>query len=61
MFPLDAPLGVLGQALVGGVLGYGAEFGVDVPQLDPSKLTGREAIAAASDILAKLFPLLAES
>ncbi len=61
IFPLDAPLGVLGQALLGAVAGYGAEFGIDVPQLDPSKLTGSEAIAAASDILAELFPLLADS
>lgn len=61
MFPLDAPLGLLGQALLGAVAGYGVEFGIDVPELDPSKLTGREAIAAATDILAKLFPLLAES
>ncbi|MGA9276467.1 alkaline phosphatase family protein, partial [Ilumatobacter sp.] len=61
IFPLDAPLGALGQALLGAVAGYGVEFGIDVPQLDPSRLNGSEAIAAAADILAKLFPLLADS
>lgn len=59
LVPLDAPLGMLGQALIGAVMSYGTEFGVPGPE--PSgvtTMTGAQAIEAATEILGELFPLL---
>ncbi|WP_181010899.1 alkaline phosphatase family protein [Streptomyces sp. SM13] len=59
--PMDAPLGLLGKSLLGGVVALGKGMGVDVPDLKPDQpLTGREGIEAAQHVLAELFPRLQE-
>jgi phospholipase C len=61
MLPLDAPLGLLGRALVFGVLALGKGMGVAVPDLAPdTPLTGAQEIDAAQHVLAELFPRLQE-
>ncbi len=62
VFPLDAPLGMLGKALVGAILGFGKQIGLDVPEVTmETKITGAEGLAAAQGVLAHLFPNLQES
>ncbi len=61
IFPLDAPLGMLGQALVGAVMSYGTEFGVPIPKLpEGTTMTGAKAIELSTEVLGELFPLLRE-
>ncbi|MFF9562727.1 alkaline phosphatase family protein [Leifsonia sp. NPDC014704] len=57
--PLDAPMGGLGKALLGGVYALGRGMGLEVPSLDPTQpLTGKEGTEAAQHLLAELFPQL---
>ncbi|MFI5800394.1 alkaline phosphatase family protein [Streptomyces sp. NPDC051677] len=61
MLPLDAPLGLLGKSLIGGVFALGKEMGAEVPDFKPDQLlTGKDGIDAAQHVLAELFPRLQE-
>jgi phospholipase C len=57
VFPLDAPLGVLGKGLFAGVLSLGKGMGVPVPEIDPHQpIKGSEAIEMSQEVLGELFP-----
>ncbi|HYB47549.1 MAG TPA: alkaline phosphatase family protein, partial [Streptosporangiaceae bacterium] len=57
--PFDAPLGLLGKAVIGGVFSLAHEFGIEVPQITmQTPVNGAEAIAALTEVLGKMFPQL---
>ena len=59
LMPLDAPLGLLGKALLFGVLTLAKEFGEAVPDVKPQDtITGAQAIAMGTEVLGDLFPHL---
>ena len=59
LVPLDAPLGILGKRLLGGVLTLGKGMGVAAPEIDlKQRITGAKALEIGHEVLGDLFPAL---
>jgi phospholipase C len=57
MVPLDAPIGMLGKALLSAVLGLAKGLGKTVPDLRPEDtITGAQAIAIGREAVGEIFP-----
>lgn len=58
-FRLDAPLGLLGKAIIGGVMALGKDMGAEVPELSmDGTVTAQQGIDAIDHLLRPLFPNL---
>ncbi|MGV1036264.1 MAG: alkaline phosphatase family protein [Candidatus Nanopelagicales bacterium] len=56
---LDAPLGLLGKAIIGGVMALGKDMGADVPDLPmEGAVTAQQGMDAVQHVIGPLFPNL---